>query len=149
MSEQSAEQETPRAQQVDEGPPEEEATEAGEESGGGAEPSAAQWAIRGAVVGAVAGSAVGAGIGAVLVRRPETIQATKEALDRTGRQVARAAALAASEVVTSKSLNELIQGAGNGDRAQLMKRTAKDAAAAAVNAARDAIVSIRQSERQS
>jgi hypothetical protein len=103
-----------------------------------------KWAIRGAVVGAVAGSAVGAGVGALVARRPEALRQARDLIGGNVRQVATAAGFAAAEVVTSKGLNQLGSGDQNGDRAQLMKQSAKEAGVAAAKAARDSLVSLRQ-----
>lgn len=115
-----------------------------ESEGAPAEPSTTRWAMRGAVVGAVAGSAAGAGFGMLVARRPEALKQAKGAIGGSGRQVARAAAVAATEVVTSRRLNQLIAGDGNGDRSQMMKQAAREAGAAAAKAARDAIISLRR-----
>ena len=103
-----------------------------------------KWAIRGAVVGAVAGGAVGAGVGALVARRPEALRQAKDLVGGNVRQIATAAGVAAAEVVTSKGLSQLVTGDQNGDRAQLMKQSAKEAGAAAAKAARDSLVSLRQ-----
>jgi hypothetical protein len=113
------------------------------DSGGDAKTKA--WAIRGALIGAFAGGAAGAGLGALAAARPESLRAVKDAFGSSGREVARAAAGAASDVVTSSSVKQLVSGAGNGDRAQLMKDTAREAGAAAAKAARETLVSLRQS----
>jgi hypothetical protein len=101
------------------------------------------WAIRGAVIGAATGSAAGAGIGAVLVSRPEVVRTAKEAFEGSGKHVARAVATAVSEVLTSRSVKQLLSGSGNGDRTEVMKDTAKEAGAAAATAARDSILALR------
>lgn len=108
-----------------------------------AEPTT-KWAIRGAVVGAVAGGAVGAGVGALVARRPQALRQAAGLVGGNARQVATAAGVAAAEVVASKGLNQLVTGDDNGDRAQLMKQSAKEAGAAAAKAARDSLVSLRQ-----
>ena len=89
------------------------------------EPSPRRWAIRGAAVGAVAGSAVGAAIGILIARRPDALEQAKGAISGSGGQVARAAAVAATEVVTSRRLNQLMVGNGNGDPSRAMKETAR------------------------
>ena len=121
-----------------------EAARDGEDESGLTEPSTRKWAIRGAVLGAVAGSVAGAGVGALVARRPEALKQAKDAISGNSRQVVRAAAVAAAEVVTSKGLNELVTGGGDGDRSQLMKQSAREAGAAAAQAARDAIISLRR-----
>ena len=108
------------------------------------EPSTRRWAIRGAVVGAVAGGAAGAGVGILVARRPEALSQAKTAIGESGGQVARAAAVAATEVVTSKRLNQLMAGNGNGDHSEAMKETAREAGAAAAKAARESIMSLRR-----
>lgn len=109
-----------------------------------AEPRTASWAIRGAVVGAIAGSVAGAGVGMLVRRRPEALTRARSAIGGSGKQIAKAAALAATEVVTSRRLSQLLTGDGNGDRSQVMKETAREAGAAAAKAARGAIVSVRR-----
>lgn len=108
------------------------------------DPSTARWAIRGAVLGAVAGSAAGAGVGMLVARRPEVLKQAKSAIGGNGRQVALAAAVAATDVVTSRPFKQLITGDGNGDRTQMAKQTAREAGAAAAKAARDAIIPLRR-----
>jgi len=109
-----------------------------------AEESAAGWAIRGAVIGAIVGGAAGAGAGFLFAKRPEMLRQTGETLRGSGGQVTRAAASAASEVVTSRGLTKLIAANGTDDRSQLVKQTAMEAGAEAAKAARDAIVSLRR-----
>jgi hypothetical protein len=99
--------------------------------------------MRGAVVGAVAGSTVGAGVGILLARQPEALKQAKDAVGGSGREVARAAAVAATEVVTSRRITQVMTGNGNGDRSQAVKETAREAGAAAAKAARDSLVSLR------
>lgn len=101
------------------------------------------WAIRGAVLGAATGSVAGAGIGAVLVSRPEVLRTAKDAFEDSGKHVARAVTVAVSEVLTSRSVRQLLSGNGNGDRTEAMKDTAKEAGAAAATAARDSILALR------
>jgi len=101
------------------------------------------WAIRGAVLGAVTGSVAGAGIGAVLVSRPEALRSAKDAFEDSGKHVARAVTVAVSEVLTSRSVRQLLSGNGDGDRTEAMKDTAKEAGAAAATAARDSILTLR------
>ena len=102
------------------------------------------WAVRGAIIGGVVGASAGASLGTVFARQPQALQALRDALERSGRQLATSAAVAVGDVVTSKSLKQLISGNGDGDRRQLMKETAKEAAAAAAQATRDTIVSLRR-----
>jgi hypothetical protein len=103
-----------------------------------------RWAVRGAVVGGIVGATAGAGMGAVFARRPETRRAVKDAIDRNGRHLAKAAAVAVGDVLASKSLKQLIATNGDIDRRRVMKETAKEAAAAAAQATRDTIVSVRR-----
>ena len=113
-----------------------------DEESAATDPNTTRWAIRGAVLGAVAGSAAGAGVGMLVARRPEALKQAKSAIAGNGRQVALAAAAAATEVVTSRRLNQLVT--GNGDRSQMVKQAAREAGAAAAKAARDAIIPLRQ-----
>jgi len=106
------------------------------------EESAARWAVRGAVIGAIVGGAVGAGVGFLVAQRPDSLTQAGDSIRRSGGQVARAAAGAAGEVVTSRGLTQLIAANDTDDRSQLMKQTAKDAGAEAAKAARDAIVAL-------
>ena len=106
--------------------------------------STSRWAVRGAIVGGVAGATVGAGLAAVFARKPDARQALKEAVEGHGRQLAKAAAVAVGDVVASKSLKQLISSNGDDDRVRLVKETAKEAAAAAAQATRDTIVSVRR-----
>src|SRR5690242_15647062 len=98
--------------------------EQGEQAGGGGQ-TPPNWALRGALIGAVAGSVTGAGLGMLLARRPEALAQAREAIGESGGHVARAAAAAAGEVVTSRQLNQLLQGEGNGDRGEMMKEAAR------------------------
>jgi len=115
-----------------------------EEAGGGsAEPTPTTWALRGAVVGAIAGSVTGAGLGMLFARRPEAFTQARSAIGGSGTHVARAAAVAAGEVMTSRHLSQLLKAEGEGDRGQVMKQAAREAGIAAATAARDTIVSLR------
>ena len=96
------------------------------------------------MVGATAGGVIGAVVAATLVRRPELVEQVREAINRDGGRVARAATTAAGGVFAAKSVQGLGQSAENGERTQLMKQTAREAAAAAAGATRDEIVSIRK-----
>lgn len=109
-----------------------------------AETRPTNWALRGAVVGAVVGGATGAGIGMLFARQPEALEQAKNAIGGSGRHVARAAAVAAGEVMTSRHLNQLLKGEGNGERGEVMKQAAKEAGVAAATAARDTIISLRK-----
>jgi uncharacterized protein YcfJ len=124
--------------------PDDEAPDDTESESAATDPITTRWAIRGAVVGAIAGGAAGAGVGMLVARRPEALTEARGALGGSGKQVARAAAAAAAEVMTSRRLNQLIIGDGNGDPSQIMKQTAREAGAAAAKAARDAIISLRR-----
>ena len=114
-----------------------------ETGGGGTEPSPTSWALRGAVVGAIAGSVTGAGLGMLFARRPETLPQARTAIGGSGRHVARAAAVAAGEVMTSRHLNQLLNAEGASDRGDVMKQAAREAGIAAATAARDTIISLR------
>jgi hypothetical protein len=120
-----------------------------EENNEATERSTARWAIRGAVIGAVAGSAAGAGVGMLVARRPEALEQTKSAILGNGKHVAVAAAIAATEAVTSRGLKQIVTGEGNGDRSQTVKQTAREAGAAAAQAARDAIIPLRREANDS
>jgi hypothetical protein len=128
-------------EEVDEQEPEEtEQDRAGDDGG----PSLSTWTTLGAVVGATVGGVIGAATAATLVRRPELLDLAREAISRDGGRVARAATTAAGGVFAAKSVQGLGQSAENGERASLMKQTAREAAAAAAGATRDEIVSIRK-----
>ena len=114
-----------------------------EESSGGAGSAPTNWAVRGAVIGAVAGSAAGAGLGMLFARRPDVLAGARDAVSGSGRHVARAAAVAAGEVMASRHLGTLLKAEGEGDRGELMKQAAKEAGVAAATAARDQIISLR------
>jgi hypothetical protein len=118
----------------------------GEEAGGGGEPAATSWAVRGALIGAVAGGATGAGLGLLFARRPDALAQARDAVGGSGRHVARAAAVAAGEVMASRHLGSLLKGEGEGDRGELMKQAAKEAGVAAATAARDQIITLRSDE---
>jgi hypothetical protein len=107
-------------------------------------PSLTTWTTVGAITGATVGGILGAAVAATLVRRPELLEQATEAINRDGGRVARAATTAAGGVFAAKSIQGLAQDAENGERAQLMKQTARQAAAAAASATRDEIVSIRK-----
>lgn len=111
--------------------------------------SLSTWTTVGAVVGATAGGVIGAVVAATLVRRPELLDQAREAINRDGGRVARAATTAAGGVFAAKSVQGLAQDAGNGDRTTLVKQTAREAAAAAAGATRDEIVSIRKAKSSS
>ena len=131
---------TPEDESLDE----QQAEEADDGEGGGeAEPSPTSWAMRGAVVGAVAGSVTGAGLGVLFARRPDALAQARDAVSGSGRHVARAAAVAAGEVMASRHLSTLIKSEGDGDRGELMKQAAREAGVAAATAARDQIISLR------
>lgn len=105
--------------------------------------SLSTWTTVGAVVGATAGGILGAAIAATLVRRPDLLEQAREAVNRDGGRVAKAATTAAGGVLAAKSVQGLSDDA---DRTKLMKQTAREAAAAAAGATRDEIVSIRQAQ---
>jgi hypothetical protein len=128
-------------EEVDEREPEEtEQDQAGDDQG----PSLSTWTTLGAIVGATVGGVIGAATAATLVRRPELLDQAREAINRDGGRVARAATTAAGGVFAAKSVQGLGQSTENGERASLMKQTAREAAAAAAGATRDEIVSIRK-----
>ena len=110
---------------------------------GGSDATATNWAVRGAVVGAIAGSVTGAALGMLFARRPETLKEITSAIGGSGGHVAKAAAVAAGEAMTSMQINQLLKGEGSGDRGELMKHAAKQAGFAAATAARDQIVTLR------
>jgi hypothetical protein len=143
MSDTAVEQQD-SAEEVDEREREEpEQDQAGDDEGR----SLSAWTTVGAVVGATVGGVIGAAVAATLVRRPELLDQAREAINRDGGRVARAATTAAGGVFAAKSVQGLGQSAENGERASLMKQTAREAAAAAAGATRDEIVSIRSKSK--
>ena len=140
MSETAVEQRD-TANEVDEREPEEPEQQGEPDEQG---PSLSTWTTVGAVVGATAGGVIGAALAATLVRRPDLLDQAREAINRDGGRVARAATTAAGGVLAAKSVQGLGQSAENGERTTLMKQTAREAAAAAAGATRDEIVSIRK-----
>lgn len=140
MSETAVEQRD-TANEVDEREPEEPEQQGEPDEQG---PSLSTWTTVGAVVGATAGGVIGAALAATLVRRPDLLDQAREAINRDGGRVARAATTAAGGVLAAKSVQGLGQNAENGERTTLMKQTAREAAAAAAGATRDEIVSIRK-----
>jgi hypothetical protein len=145
MAQQTMEQERAHEEETDEFQDE---SETADEESGGASQSTASWAFRGAVVGAVAGSVVGAGLGVLLSSRPDLLESAKGSVEGPGRDMAKAAAVAVGQVVTTKSVGTLVS-TGNGDRTGAVKQTAKEAAAAAAGAARDTLVSLQGSSSKS
>lgn len=129
-----------KADDVDEREREEPEQQQADEQG----PSLSTWTTVGAVVGATAGGVIGAALAATLVRRPDLLEQAREAINRDGGRVARAATTAAGGVLAAKSVQGLGQNAENGERTKLMKQTAREAAAAAAGATRDEIVSLRK-----
>ena len=128
-------------EEVDEQEPEEtEHQKAGDDQGA----SLSTWTTLGAIVGATVGGVIGAATAATLVRRPELLDQAREAINRDGGRVAKAATTAAGGVFAAKSVQGLGQSTENGERSSLMKQTAREAAAAAAGATRDEIVSIRK-----
>jgi hypothetical protein len=73
---------------------------------------------------------------------PEQIDSAAKAVGGTARDVGRTAARAAGQAVDPAALAELLP--GNGDRTEVVKRTARDAATAAAKAAREAITSLNE-----
>jgi hypothetical protein len=118
-----------------------------DEKTGDAEPTPTSWALRGALVGAIAGSVVGAGLGMFFAWRPEALTQARTAIGGRGTHVARAAAVAAGEAMTSRHVNRLLKAESNDDRGELMKQAAREAGIAAATAARDEIISLRGSSR--
>ena len=114
-----------------------------ETGGGGVEPTPTNWALRGAIVGAAVGSMTGAGLGMLFARKPEALTQARSAIGGSGTHVARAAAVAAGEVMASNHLNQLLRAEGSGDRGEMMKQAAREAGVAAATAARDTIISLR------
>lgn len=112
-------------------------------------PSLTTWTTVGAITGATIGGIVGAAVAATLVRRPDLLEQATEAINRDGGRVAKAATTAAGGVLAAKSIQGLGQDGENGERSQLMKQTARQAAAAAASATRDEIVSIRKGSKSS
>lgn len=137
MSEAAVEQ-SDATDEMDEQGSEEPDQEQGRDDGA---PSLTTWTTVGAVVGATAGGVIGAAVAATLVKRPDLLEQAREAVNRDGGRVARAATTAAGGVFAAKSIQGL--DAENGERKNLMKQTAREAAAAAAGATRDTIVSIR------
>jgi hypothetical protein len=127
----------------DEGRDAEQGAGAAEEPNGGGQPSSTSWAVRGAVVGAVAGGVTGAGLGMLFARQPNALAQARDAISGSGRHVARAAAVAAGEVMASRHLGTLLKGEADSDRGELMKQAAKEAGVAAATAARDQIITLR------
>jgi hypothetical protein len=115
-----------------------------EQSNDDQSPSLTAWTTIGAITGATVGGILGAAVAATLVRRPELLEQATEAINRDGGRVARAATTAAGGVFAAKSIQGLAQDGEGGERAELMKQTARQAAAAAASATRDEIVSIRK-----
>ena len=111
-------------------------------------PATAGWALRGAVLGAATGAAVGAGVGAVHAARPDLLDSAKETVGGAGRDVAKSAAVAVGQVLTTRSVANLVSN-GDADRADVVKQTAKEAATAAAGAARDTLVSMQAGSAKS
>lgn len=150
MPEQAMAEENSTTEETDQLEGEEQSDEAAddatseEEKSAAAESRTTRWAFRGAVIGAVAGSVAGAGVGMVVARRPEALEQAKSAILGNGKHVAVAAAVAATEAVTSGGFKQIATGEGNGNRSQIVKQTAREAGAAAAQAARDAIIPLRR-----
>jgi hypothetical protein len=71
---------------------------------------------------------------------PDQLDAAKDAAVGTARDVGRTAATAAAGAVDPDAVMELLPSrGGDGNRSEVVKRTARDAAAAAAKAAREAI----------
>ena len=93
--------------------------------------------LKGAAVGGAAGAAIGAWAAFAKATWPEQIEQAAGAAIETVRDIGRTAARAAAQTVDPAAVVELLP--GNGDRTDVVKRTARDAAAAATKAAREAI----------
>jgi hypothetical protein len=98
--------------------------------------------LKGAAVGGAAGAALGAWAAFARSMWPEQIDGAAKAVSGTVRDVGRSAAKAAGETLDPAALAELLP--GNGDRAEVVKRSARDAATAAAKAAREAITSLNE-----
>jgi hypothetical protein len=85
----------------------------------------------------------GAGVGLLVARRPEALSQAKGVIGGRAGEIASAAAVAATDVVTSRHLSQLVTADGN-DRAEMMKQAATEAGVAAAKAARDSLISLRQ-----
>lgn len=149
MSNQAVEEEH-ATDEVDERAPEEPEQQQQQQASDERGSSLTTWTTVGAVVGATAGGLIGAAVAATLVRRPELLDQAREAIDRDGGRVARAATTAAGGVLAAESIQGLGQTTENGEqRTKLMKQTARQAAAAAAGATRDTIVAIRKEAKES
>lgn len=96
--------------------------------------------LKGAALGSAAGAAVGAWAAFARVMWPEQLDAAKDAAVGTARDVGRTAASAAAGAVDPDAVMELLPSrGGDGNRTEVVKRTARDAATAAAKAAREAI----------
>jgi len=96
--------------------------------------------LKGAVVGSAAGAALGAWAAFARVMWPEQIEEAGKAVTGTVRDVGRSAAAAAGQTLDPAAIAGLLP--GNDDRAEVVKRSARDAATAAAKAARDTISSM-------
>jgi hypothetical protein len=96
--------------------------------------------LKGAALGSAAGAAVGAWAAFARVMWPDQLDAAKDAAVGTARDVGRTAASAAAGAVDPDAVMELLPSRGaDGNRSEVVKRTARDAATAAAKAAREAI----------
>lgn len=101
--------------------------------------------LKGAALGSAAGAAIGAWAAFARVMWPEQIDAARDAAVGTVRDVGRTAASAAAQTVDPAAVLDLLPAkGGNDDRAEVVKRAARDAAAAAARAAREAITSLSE-----
>jgi hypothetical protein len=96
--------------------------------------------LKGAAVGSAAGAALGAWAAFARVMWPEQIEEAGKAVTGTVRDVGRSAAAAAGQTLDPAAIAGLLP--GNDDRAEVVKRSARDAATAAAKAARDTISSM-------
>ncbi len=96
--------------------------------------------LKGAALGSAAGAAVGAWAAFARVMWPDQLDAAKDAAVGTARDVGRTAASAAAGAVDPDAvMDQLPSRGGDGNRTEVVKRTARDAATAAAKAAREAI----------
>lgn len=96
--------------------------------------------LKGAAVGSAAGAALGAWAAFARMMWPEQIEEAGKAVTGTVRDVGRSAATAAGQTLDPAAIAGLLP--GNDDRAEVVKRSARDAATAAAKAARDTISSM-------
>ena len=93
--------------------------------------------LRGAGVGGLAGMAIGAWVAFAKAMWPEQIAQAARETSETVRDVGGTAGRAAAQSIDPAAVAGLLP--GNGDRSEVVRRTARDAATAAAKAAREAI----------